>query len=259
MATKKPAVETSIDIQEVQRGFVTVNIVGTSPFICNRMSSKVKQGLLSPERKTAADKASKAKHDVLAEYRDSPYRITWQQGDNPKTALAILPAAFKQAICLAALRVPGVKKTEIEQLVTVPFANISLYGVPRLLMSVTRSADINKTPDIRTRAIIPEWACQLELSYIKPIMREGPLLNLLAAAGYLSGVGDWRQEKGSGSFGSFRLASADDADFLRITSTMGKEVQEDALLNPVPYDDESGELLAWYMSEMKRRDLKVTQ
>ena len=82
-------------------------------------------------------------------------------------------------------------------------------------MSITRSADKNRTPDVRTRAILPEWACKLRIAYTKPILREQAIFNLLAAAGLQSGVGDWRQEKGSGSYGAFKLVNADDPDFLR--------------------------------------------
>jgi hypothetical protein len=30
-------------------------------------------------------------------------------------------------------------------------------------MTPVRSADMNRTPDVRTRAILPEWACKKEL------------------------------------------------------------------------------------------------
>jgi len=253
MATKAKAVETEISVTEVLEGEMTFCILGTSPFICNRMSQKAWHELLAPQKKTAADKAANMKHEPLREFRDSPYRMA--AADAP-TVLAVLPSMFKQAMGTAALRIPGVRKTEILQLVNVQWDNMPVYGLPRVFMAITRSADMNKTPDVRTRALLPEWACRLTVRYTKPIIREQAVANLLASAGRISGVGDWRQEKGSGSYGAFKLVSADDKDFLRVLK-LGREAQQEALDNPVAHNDETDEMLAWYDVEVKRRGFKV--
>jgi hypothetical protein len=73
----------------------------------------------------------------------------------------------------------------------------------------------------------------------------------------VSGVGDWRQEKGSGNFGCFKLVGADDPDFVRITKKMGRKAQAEALANPEYYDAETEELLSWFDAETKRRGFKV--
>lgn len=252
MATKKSEINTEISIMEVQRGQMEFCVLGTSPLIMNRMSQKVRHELLAPKgRKTAADKAQSLKHDPIREFRDSPYVIAADM--NAPTLLGVMATAFKKAMCTAALRTPGVNKTEIAQLVYVPGELLSVFGLPKVFMAVTRSADMNKTPDVRTRAILPEWACRLQVSFAKPALREQGIANLLAAAGFISGIGDWRQEKGSGSFGSFKLVSADDPDFVRITGQMGRSAQVEALANPTPYDDETSEMLAWFDVEIKRR------
>lgn len=244
-----------IQILEINTGRLDVFIKGTSPLIMNRMSQKVWFELLAPKgRKSTSEKASSLKHDPLQEFRDAPYVIA-----NPKanTLLGVMASGFKKAMGTAALRTPGVKKTEIGQLVYVPGEFIEVYGAPKVFMSITRSADINKTPDVRTRAILPEWACKLTVTFVKPALRETSIANLLAAAGIISGIGDWRQEKGSGSFGSFVLTSPDDPEFKRIVSTMGRKAQQEAMDSPEPYNDETSEMLAWFDVEMKRRGFKV--
>lgn len=242
-------------IQEVQRGRIECCIIGTTPFIANRMSQKVLHTLLAPTgKKNAAEKASTMKHDPIKEFRDSPYRIDDKKAS---TLLGILPTSFKGAMGTAALRSPGVSKTAIGQLVYVEGEMLGLYGVPKVFMSVTRSADINKTPDVRTRALLPEWACRIAIEYTKPILREQAIVTLLSTAGIVSGVGDWRQEKGSGSYGCFRLCSADDKDFLRILKTQGRAVQQAALDKPEAYNDETSEMLAWFNVEIKRRGFRV--
>ncbi len=254
MATKKTEA-TEIVVVEMQRASMTFCVLGTSPLIMNRMSAKAKQQLLAPAgRKSTVEKASSLKHEPLQEYRDSPYRM-----DDPAapTALALLPSMFKGAMCTAALRIPGVKKTEIEQLVQVDWARMAVYGVPKIFCAVTRSADINKTPDVRTRAILPQWACFLTVNFMRPALREQAIVNLLAAGGQISGVGDWRAEKGSGSFGSFTLVSQDDPTFQQIVNNGGRAAQLAAIEEPEAYDSETEELLGWFNVEARRRGFRV--
>lgn len=255
MATRKAETSSEIQVIEVVKGQIDFCILGTSPLIMNRMSQKVWHELLAPKgKKNAAEKASSLKHDPIKEFRDSPYII---ENKAAPSLLGILPTAFKGAMLTAALDMPGTKRTQMGRLLTVDWDMQPVYGVPKVFMSITRSADMNKTPDVRTRAILPEWACRLTVTFNKPILREQSVANLLAAAGMQSGVGDWRQEKGSGSFGAFKLVSNDDKDFLRIVKTMGREVQQEALDNPIAYNAETEEMLAWFDVEIKRRGFKV--
>jgi len=90
-----------------------------------------------------------------------------------------------------------------------------------------------------------------------PLLRQQSIANLLAAAGFTSGVGDWRQEKGSGNYGSFKLVSEDDPDFVRITTEQGRAAQSEAMENPEAFDIETEDLLSWYDVEIKRRGFKV--
>jgi hypothetical protein len=241
-------------IHDIKQERLTAYIVGTSPLICNRMARKAWFELLAPRTKTAADRAATMKHDPVREFRDSPYRL---KPDDAPTLIAVPPTAFKKAMGTAALDMPGTKKAQIGRLVSVNWELMPIWGVPRLFMAVTRSADINKTPDIRTRAILPEWACELQVWFQRPILREQSVANLLAAAGRLSGIGDWRQEKGSGSFGSFRICAPDDKQYVRILATGGRLAQMEALENPVPYDDEAAEMLAWFEGEVVNRGFQA--
>jgi hypothetical protein len=251
MATKAQSSE--ISILEVTKSRMEFCILGTMPLILNRMSEKAKYELLLPKgRKNAAEKASSLKHDPLEEFRASPYKIA----DGP-TLLGFFPTAFKKAMMTAALDMPGAKKAQIGRLINVDWQMLPIYGVPKLFMSVVRSADMNKTPDVRSRAIVPEWACRLAVEFPVPLMKAQSIANLLASAGFMSGIGDWRQEKGSGSYGSFKLVSADDPDFVRITATQGRQAQIEAMANPEPFDMETEELMSWFDLEVKRRGFKV--
>lgn len=239
----------SIKVPEMQFGRIEVHMVGLTPLICNRMSEKAKRELLAPKgRKTAAERAAEMKHDPVQEFRDSMERMK-----NERAIIAVPASAFKGVLMTAALDVPGAYKTQVGRLVWVKGYKIPIYGVPKLYMSVVRSADMNKTPDIRTRALLPEWACRVDVEFTMPLVNEQTILNLLHMGGRTAGVGDFRAEKGKGDFGQFRICNADDPEFLRIAADGGAAVQEAAIEAAEPFDADSAELLAWYRSEVQRR------
>lgn len=248
VATNEP---TSIQITPIETRTIQVAIIGNRPIILNRLAEKARQELLMPKgRKTTAEKASSMKHDPVSEYQASPYIIPDPQAP---TYIGFPAAAFKKAMMSAALRVPGVRKTEIAQLLWVEGDLVPIFGTPELFMAITRSADMNKTPDVRTRAIIEYWATAISITYVTPILNETSVINLLAAAGKLSGVGDWRVEKGAGTFGQFSLTNETDEAFSQITSGSTRASQIDQMNNPIAYNDETNELFAWFQSESKLR------
>ena len=252
-AKKKEQVQ--IDVHEIVTGELDICILGTMPFICNRVSEKAKRELLFPgKKKTAATKAVTLKHDPIQEFRASPYT-----SENPKdpTLLQILAVSFKRAMMGAALDTPGTKKAQIGRLVWVRTERVALYGVPQLFMSITRSADMNRTPDVRTRAILPEWCCRISIQYAMPMLTTKAVGNLLASAGLLQGVGDWRNEKGSGTYGQFICVPETNKDFRRIMKAGGRKVQVKALKNPEAYDRETAELLEWFHKEIDNRGLRA--
>lgn len=249
------AKETTIDVQEMSTNRVEFCVLGRTPIILNRMSEKAKYELLMPKgRKTSAQKAQSLKHNPVQEFRDSPYTIP---DDDAPTYLAHLATSFKAAIRGAGVDVPGATKAQLGRLMWVEGERIPLYGEPRLFMAVTRSADMNRTPDVRTRAIVPRWACKLSVSFVTPQLNAKTVGNLLAAAGLTQGVGDWRPEKGSGNFGQFDLVGPDDETFNEIVNRGGRDVQKHAMENPQPYDHETEELLAWFSEEAERRGIEI--
>lgn len=253
-AAKPIPKETEISVMEVTRGKIDVLLVGNTPLIFNRMSQKVQKELLMPKgKKNAAEKAGSLKHDPIAEFNDSIYKDFHETNE---TLLVFPTTAFKQSMSHAALDLPGSSKSQIGRLTNIDGHNVNIFGSPQCLMSVVRSSDMNRTPDVRTRAIVPEWCCRITATYTKPIIKEQAVLNLLAAAGMNIGVGDYRVQKGSGSYGQFRLVSADDKEYARIAK-IGRADQITAMAEHACYDDETRELLSWFEVESKRRGFKV--
>lgn len=247
---------TTIDVLKVTTSELTFCLVGTSPLICNAMSAKARQQLLlPPAAKTRSQKQSTLKHEPIEEYRRSPYRAI---GDEAATRIVFPGAGFKSVLASAALDLDGANKTQIGRLSYVPQYNVPIYGIPQLFMSVVRSADMNRTPDVRTRAIIPQWACSFSIVFVTPILREQAVTNLLASGGITRGIGDWRPEKGKGSFGQFRIAGPDDPEYKQILTTGGRVAQDAALESPTFFDQETEELMEWFNAEVARRGFKVS-
>ena len=256
--------ETEIVIDKVEVGACSFWIRGLSPMIYNAMSSKARHQLLFPNKKTAAEKNQTMKHEPEEEFRNSVYRnkaeVDYDRGvriaarakkeiENSQypTRLCFPAGGIKKALMSAALEVPGAKKAQIGRLVWVEGQDVPVYGVPELFMAVTRSSDIGRTPDVRTRAILPEWCCCVTIKYVQPTLNATALSRLLETAGLVIGLGDFRQEKGAGNYGQFSIV--DEKDCADLIKSGGRKAQDAALASPVTYDVESEKLLTWFNEE----------
>lgn len=248
--TKKVETSTEITVQQLRRGSVKLRIIGTTPLFQNRMANKAKQQLLvGGQKKTAADKA-KIKHDPLQEFRDSAEILP-----SGPTALGLRVVAVKAAMATAALETPGLTKTSAQRLLFMPGDFAPLYGTPQLRMDVVRSADINRTPDIRTRAFLPVWGTEIDIQFISPQLSVASVVALLCNAGVLVGVGDFRQEKGKGAFGSFRVLGEgeDDDEWNELVENHGRTAQLAALQDPEYANQDTIDLMEYFHSEVRRR------
>lgn len=249
MAVKKA--EAGLHIDPLKQGRVTLKMIGTTPLYFNAMSAKAKRTLLiGGGKKTAAEK-KELKHDPEQEFRDSIYR----QRDG-ETLLCFPAPGVKGAMATAALETPGVTKSSVQRLIFLPEQRVKVWGRPYLKMDVVRSADMNRTPDIRTRAFLPRWCAEVDIAFVMPTLSVHSVVSLLANAGVIVGIGDFRQEKGRGSFGTFAVAGDDLggwADYWSEVTAEGRAVQEAAMDAPEFADDETAELMDMITDERMRR------
>jgi len=236
----------AIEVAPLTVGRMTVWLKGITPLICNRMAGKAKRTLLGGGgKKTKAEKEQTLKHDPLAEFQDSMGK---RVGAGP-TRLLMPSPSVKGSMMTAALETKGTNRTQIGRLVWIEGYDMNLYGVPQLHMGVVRSADMNKTPDIRTRAILSEWCISVTIAFVKPQLGEQAIIQLLSNAGIIVGIGDFRQEKGKGNYGQFSIVSADDCK--DIVKAGGMKQQDAAINTPTFFDDETAELFAWWENQVK--------
>lgn len=240
-----------LHVDALKQGRVTLRLIGTTPLYFNAMSAKAKRTLLiGGGRKTAAEK-KELKHNPLQEFRDSVYKLP-----SGPTLLGFPAPGVKGAMATAALETPGITKTSVQRLIFLPQEKVSIWGKPYLKMDVVRSADIAKTPDIRTRAFLPRWCAEVDIAFVTPTLSTYAVVSLLQNAGVIVGIGDFRQEKGRGSYGTFAVAGEDLGDWQEVwdeVTAEGRDVQQAAMEDPEVADDDTAELMAMFEEEVAKR------
>lgn len=241
MPVKKSTTPTELFIPQIEQVEEVIPILGVTGLYCHRMTQKAQNTLLlGGRKKTVAERGNTIKHHPREEFLASMYIDTLRH----PAAVVFFPAmAFKRSMRTVAADIAGVKGTEIDRLIFIAEEFVPIYGVPRLRMDVARSSDIGRTPDVRTRAYFAEWATELRIRYAKPKISRKTLFTLLNNAGLAVGVGDNRQERGHGNFGTFRTAELEEVQPL-----CDLDAQQDALESPQP-DNAHGDtavLLAQY-------------
>jgi hypothetical protein len=254
MALKK-AEAGELVIESLKQNRIKVRLVGSTGLYMNAMSAKTLRTLvLGGTKMTAAEKKNNIKHQVYDEFRDSTYRHA-----TGETLLGFPAPGVKAAMATAALETAGVTKSSVQRLIFLPESMIRVWGVPKLKMDTVRSADMAKTPDVRTRAFLPRWCAEVDVAFISPTLNAHGVLSLLNNAGVIVGIGDFRQEKGRGSFGCFDVCTPETmGDHQGLWDELmeeGRAAQEIAFANPVPEDGdfETQALLDWFDREMAKR------
>ena len=242
-----------IEIVPIKRNIIDLRIIGETPMFLNTLAQKAQHELLCPAgRKTASDKKLHMKHDPLVEYYDSARHLK----EGP-TEIGFPIIGIKSAMCTAAIETAGATKTGAQRLIFMPGNYVSVYGIPKLDMRIVRMADISRTPDVRTRAVLDKWCLAVRIHYVIPQLTARSVTNLLCNAGVLIGIGDFRQDKGKGSYGCFRVIGDNDKDkeWDDLVKRGGREAQRKAFDNPQPYNAETEELLEYYFAmKLKRED-----
>lgn len=250
MAVKK-AESGTLQIDPLKQGRVKLRLIGTTPLYMNSMSVKAKRDLLiGGGKKTTAEKRN-IKHNPEQEFRDSAHKKS-----TGETLLCFPAPGVKSAMATAALETAGVTKSSVQRLIFLPEQKIQIWGKPFLKMDVVRSADINRTPDIRTRCYLPRWVAEVDIAYTMPTLSSHSIVSLLSNAGAIIGLGDFRQEKGRGSYGTFAVAGDDLGDwqsYWEDVTLESRDVQEAAMDAPEYADEDTIELMEILQEERSRR------
>lgn len=190
-----------------------VPIVGTSPLIVSKFSTKAKQQMLDAQQ---GRKSPKKMRDPEQEYLDSMYTGL----DGKGTQLYGFPVTGFKAATVSAARFYGkdVKMTELRQFIFMkgrffPEEGQQLAvidGTPHIREDYVRLAGAGRPADLRYRAEFTDWKAVLEVSYVTSLLSQESVLSLIDAGGFGVGVGEWRPEH-RGEFGTFTLDESRDS------------------------------------------------
>jgi hypothetical protein len=253
------------------QGYILIQ--GVTPLLVHRFSTKAVRELMGGSTRTRAAKRAELKHDVPAEYRESLYYLPKEAVSDYGTLFSFPASAFKAAAMSAnAYIVRRGGADQIKAGLTV-YDPVPIYGVPKLHITMVRTAGQKQTPDVRTRAVFPIWYAILFFEAVSPPFPEPKVPKdrqaeklrddvaiILNAAGAMVGVGEFRPlskqlASAGGNFGRFRAVAASQSleDIVQelagqtVIPSPGQELitaQQRALNAPEPYDDDT----AWFYS-----------
>ena len=195
MATK------TAELQKIKIERAKIKIVGLSPLIMHRWSEKARKDMLDKQMKKTVKKEAKSPEE---QYEASIYYL-----DDGR--LGFPADAFKKAMIRGAKQL-GLVMTDAR-------TSFFIHGeyctrddrelVP-IIGEVQPREDMVRlngaTSDIRFRGQVVKWEAELNISYNSSITSFDHIVNMLHAAGYGVGIGEWRPER-DGTFGRFEVVS----------------------------------------------------
>jgi hypothetical protein len=195
MATK------TAELQKIKVEMATISIKGLSPLIMHRWSEKARKEMLDKQMKKTVKKEAKSPEE---QYEASIYRLD-------DGSLGFPADAFKNSMIRGAKQIGLVmvdQKTSF--FVHGEYCtrdNRELVPISGEVQPREDMVRIGKgVADIRFRGQIIEWSAELKISYNSSATSFDQIVNMLHAAGYGVGVGEWRPEK-DGTFGRFEVVT----------------------------------------------------
>jgi hypothetical protein len=205
--------EEPVRLFEIDEREMVVEIVGSTDLIVNRYGHIAKDQIQAGREKRKGKSAPRKEITPEAYWMASLYPMpgfvptmkTYKKGK-----YGVPASGLKKAIVSACAYTQGeIAKTfarggfhvdeDAGGLVEVKYKDMAL-----------RTDDVrigqNRTPDVRYRASFQKWSMQVKLRY-NAASGVGPevIVNLLNLAGFHIGLCEWRAEKGSMAYGSFRV------------------------------------------------------
>lgn len=189
--------QTAIELPPLNIQQVTFNLIGDSPLIVHAWSEKAKRQMLDKQMKKAT-KAKEAK-DPEADYEACFYKT--------ETGAYGFPAIGVKAAIVSACRFVDAKMTVMRGAFHIDCEMLTVVGEPRPREDMVRVG--MGTADIRYRPEFVEWRIPVTVKFNASVISAEQIANLLNAAGFGVGIGEWRPEK-NGSYGRFHVASSEE-------------------------------------------------
>jgi len=192
------------ELQKLDVKNINIKIKGLSPLIMHRWDEKAKREMLDKQMKKTVKRAAK---DPEAQFEASVYKL--EDG-----RLGFPADAFKASMVRGADLLGGkdvgmaMVRMRMAFFVHGEYSGIDDRDLVPIEGTLSMREDMvrlnGKSADIRYRGQVQEWKATVRISYNASIVSFDQLVNMLNAAGYGVGVGEWRPQK-NGMFGRFEV------------------------------------------------------
>jgi len=195
-ATRKAEVAEiqSLDIRSTQ-----IKVKGLSPLIMHRWDEKAKKEMLDKQMKKTVKKQPK---DPQAQYEASVYKFEDGRLGFPADAFKKSMIRGAKALGLVMTDMRGGFFIHGEYCSRDDRELVEIDGTVAMREDMVRIS--GGTADIRYRGQVPDWSALLNISYNASVVSLDHLVNMITAAGYGVGIGEWRPQT-DGMFGRFEI------------------------------------------------------
>lgn len=188
-----------VEVKPIDVRQVVVAVRGLSPVILHRWSEKARKDMLDRSMKKTVKREPK---DPEKEFKQSVYRL-----DDGRIGF---PAdGFKAAMVRGAKHL-GLVMTDMRTGFFVhgeysSKENREIVALDGELIMREDPVPIQRSgAEMRYRGQLNNWTTDLHISFNRAVVTEDYIVNMIEAAGYGVGIGDWRPER-NGTFGRFEV------------------------------------------------------
>ena len=191
-------VKTQIELKNLKIRIVKVPIIGISPLIVHNFSEKIQKEMEAKQQ----GKSKAAKHDI----RKPKEEVEAAKHISSEGWEGFPAGGFKKCLVRGAKAI-GLVMKDVQASVFIepdcPKTNlVKIIGKSRMRTDMVRIG--MGSADIRYRPEYPEWEAVLTISFNEGLVSLEQVFQMIYAAGYGTGIGDWRPER-SGNYGRFTL------------------------------------------------------
>lgn len=211
--------EGTLEVKQIASQTALIPILGTAPLITHRWSEKSKRQMLDAQQ---GRKSPKEPRDPEAEFQGSMYRMQLEENGVTRHAYGFPSVAFKAATVSAArLFDKSVTMVQLRQLLffrgfVTPADDQALVEIilPEGAEPVMRedTVRVGQGTDLRYRAMFTDWRAELRVTFVPNAISKDSVLTLINAGG-MTGVGEWRPQKG-GEYGTYELDESREVRFI---------------------------------------------
>lgn len=208
---KSASKDVAINIPKLKIERMEITVIGDSPLIPHKFSSKSKNQIREKQAKTA--KGGKEARKPEREFLDSMYildkNLNLIADEDVKkltkdTIYGMRSISFKSAAVGACSHVDGITKVLARGAFHIDgeYVEIETDETPEMREDLV-TIGMGKS-DLRYRGNFKNWSAKLTVRYNASVLSREQIVNLFNTAGFSNGVGDWRPQT-NGSNGMFHV------------------------------------------------------